>query len=65
MYFQNYGLQKTWLDKCLKSAVSLHPSTSNMVKDPKHCSNLNDGTFTSLFDHCENFCDMGNLTTVC
>ena len=21
MYFQNYGLQRTWLDKCLKSPV--------------------------------------------
>ena len=22
MYFRNYGHQKTWLDKCLKSPVS-------------------------------------------
>ena len=22
MYFRNYGLRKTWLDKCLKSPVT-------------------------------------------
>ena len=30
MYFRNCGLQKTWLDKCLKSHVSEDPSTGNM-----------------------------------
>ena len=35
MYFRNYGLQKTWLDKCLKSAIEEYPSISNMVIAPK------------------------------
>ena len=37
MYFRNYGLPKTWLDKCLKSPVSEYPTKSNMVNAPKHC----------------------------
>ena len=53
MYFWTYGLRKTWLDNCLKSAVSEDPSTSNMRKGPKHYWNLNDSTFTILIDHCE------------
>ena len=36
MYFRTYELQKTWLDKCLKSLVSEDPLTSNMVNGPKH-----------------------------
>ena len=36
MYFRRYGLQKTLLEKCLKSVVSPYPSTGNMVKAPKH-----------------------------
>ena len=36
MYFSNFGLRKTRLDKCLKSPVSENPSTSNMVNGPKH-----------------------------
>ena len=36
MYFGNYGLQKPWLDKCLKSRGSEDPSKSSMVKGPKH-----------------------------
>ena len=34
MYFRNYGLQKTWLDRCLKSLVSEDPSIGNMVNGP-------------------------------
>ena len=37
MLFQNYGLRKMWLDKCLESPVSEDPSKSNMVSTPKHC----------------------------
>ena len=37
MYFRNYGVQKTWLYKCLKGQVSEDPLTSNMVNGPKHC----------------------------
>ena len=31
MYFSNYGLRKTCLDKCLKTPISENPSTSDMV----------------------------------
>ena len=37
MYFQNYILRKTWLEKCLKGAASEEPLTSNMVNGSKHC----------------------------
>ena len=37
MYFGNYRLQKTWLGKCLKSPISEHPLTSNIVNGPKRC----------------------------
>ena len=36
MYFSIYGLQNTWLDKCLKSPVSEDPSTSNMINGLKN-----------------------------
>ena len=48
MYFQNYGLPKTWLDQCLKSPVSEDPKKSNMVNGPKHCSNLKDTSLPYL-----------------
>ena len=48
MYFRNYGLQKTWLDQCLKSPVSEDPTKSNMVNAPKHCSNLKDTSLPYL-----------------
>ena len=44
MYFRNYGLPKTWLYKCLKSAVSGDPSTGNTANGLKHCVNLNSST---------------------
>ena len=53
MYFRNYGLRKTWSDKCVKSAVSLYPSTGNTVNGPKQCSNLNDGTLRIILDECQ------------
>ena len=53
IYFWTYGLQKTWLDKCLKSAVSDDPSTTNMVNGLKLCWNLNGSTFTIFIDHCD------------
>ena len=31
MYFRNYGLQKTWLDDCLKGPLSENVWTINMV----------------------------------
>ena len=48
MYFRYYGLRKPWLDKYLKSPVSEDPSKSNMVNEPKHCSNLNHSTLAYL-----------------
>ena len=50
MYFRNYGLPKTRLDKYQKSAVSQYPSTSNMVKALKHISNYHSSTFIILID---------------
>ena len=40
MYFLNYGLQETWLEKCLKSSVSEHRLAVNMLKGRKHDGNL-------------------------
>ena len=34
MHFGNYGLQNTWLNKCLKLPVSEDSSTSNIVRGP-------------------------------
>ena len=53
MYFRNYGLRKTWLEKCLRSPVSEDPSTGNMVNELKHCFNLNKSTLSIFTDHCE------------
>ena len=39
-----------WLDKCLKSPVSEDPLTSNIGNGTKHCSELNDSTFTIFID---------------
>ena len=53
MRFRSYGRPKTWLDKYQKSTASEYPWTSNMVYAPKHCSNLNDGSFSIFIDYCE------------
>ena len=53
MYFWTYGLQKSWLGKCLKSPLSEDSSTSNMVNGPEGCWNLMDRTFTIFIDPCE------------
>ena len=52
MYFRNYRLEKTWLDKCLKSCVSQDSSTDNMANGSKHCCNVYDNTFTRIINHC-------------
>ena len=49
----NLRTPKMWLDKCLKSPVSEHPSTSNMVNGSKHSWNLNYGTFTIFIEDFE------------
>ena len=52
MLFSNYRLQKTWLDKCLKSPVSEDTSTSDMVNGPKRCFSPRASTFTIFINHC-------------
>ena len=53
MLFQNYGLQKTWLGKCLESPVLGDPSIGNIVNEPKDCWNMKARTFTIFNDYCE------------
>ena len=48
--FPKLRLQNTQLDNCLKSPLSEHRSTVNMLKGRKHCWNLHDSTFT-IFPH--------------
>ena len=61
MYFRNYGLPKTWLDQSLKSPVSEHPSKSNMLSAPKHCSNFKDSPFTIFMNDWVGNCLMKSL----
>ena len=67
--FQELRTKKTWLDKCLKSPVSMDISTGNMVNGPKHCSNLHENTFIIFTDHCQgnwlSLIDMANLRSAC
>ena len=49
MYFQNYSLQKAWLLKSLKSPVSEHLWTVNILKGPKHIRNLHGRSFAIFF----------------
>ena len=51
MYFQNYGLRKTCLNKCLKTTISEDTSASGMVNGNKHCGNLDGKTFIIVIDH--------------
>ena len=39
----------------LKSPISEHPLTDNMLKDPKHCLNLHHSTFIIFFHHSRRF----------
>ena len=61
MYFENYGLPKTWLGQCLKSRVLEYPSKRNVANAPKHCSHLKDNPFTTFIDHWEVNCPTKNL----
>ena len=40
MYFRSYRRRETWLCKCLKSHVSVHPRTANLLKHRKNCWNM-------------------------
>ena len=53
MYFSNYGLRKTPLDKYLKSAALQYLLASNMINAPEHCSSLEHGNFTIFIDYWE------------
>ena len=53
MYFQNFGLQNTLLDKYLKSRLSQDHSKGNMGSVSKHCCNPNQTTFIISIDHSE------------
>ena len=48
MHFQNYWLQKTLLDKCLKSIALEHRSALNMLKRPKYCWTLQGRIFSNF-----------------
>ena len=50
MCFRNYGLQKSWLDKCLKMLVSQDLSISNMLNVLKHSLILHNSTFKIFVD---------------
>ena len=49
--FWNYRLQKAGLLKCLKSLVSEHLWTVNMLKGPKDCLILHGSIFVIFFDN--------------
>ena len=53
MYWQNYGLRKVWLDRCLKSLVSDDLTTSHTVNGAKDCLNLYDSNLIIFIDQCE------------
>ena len=50
MYFPNYGLQKTWLDNCIKKRHSEHPLRSNIVNVLENFRNLNDSALIIFID---------------
>ena len=50
MYFQNYGLRKTWLGKCLKMLVSEGLWKSNMLNGLKLCLNLHNSNFIRFIE---------------
>ena len=61
MYFRTYGLPKSWLDQCLKSPASEHPSKNNMVNVPKHYSTLKNSSFPIFIVHWESNCLIKSL----
>ena len=53
MYFRNYQLRKTCLDKCVNRPLSQDPLRENIANGSKHCCNLNDSAFTIFINQCE------------
>ena len=49
IYFPNYGVQKSWLDKYPKKHILEHSSIVNMLKGLKHCLDIHDSTSTISF----------------
>ena len=56
MYFGKSRLRKIWLDECLKSPVSDHPYTENMVYMSKGYCDRSGSTFTKYINHSEGSC---------
>ena len=52
--FPNYRLQNTCLCKYLKSHVSVHSGTVNMLKGLKNCCKLHDSSYISFGHHAGN-----------
>ena len=48
MYFRNYRLWKTWLDRSLQSAVAEHPLTINAWNSSKYLRNLHENTYNTF-----------------
>ena len=55
MYFTNYRLWKTSLDRFVKSVVSEHALTVNMWKRPKYFRNLHDSALMIFFHYSQEF----------
>ena len=51
MSFPNHRPPNKCLCKSLKSHVSVHRRTVNMLKRPKHCCNLHDSSFIDFVYH--------------
>ena len=71
VHFRNYRLPNIWLDQCLKSPVTEHPSKIILLKVSKHLQNLHGSSSTIFFMtlgklELENVCvsNMWNLQTV-
>ena len=61
MYIREYRLQKTWLDKCLKSRVAEDSETNNISNRSKLCCNRNGSTFEIFINHFEGSCSGKSL----
>ena len=53
MFLKNFGLRQTFLDKFLKSPVSEHRSTVNMLNGRKHFWNLPHRSFIRFSHHAD------------
>ena len=76
MYLRNYRLSKSCLEHFQKTAISEILLRLNMLKDPKHLWNLDEGTFIIFFffffitlrrNYLENISliEIWNLTVIC